>query len=107
MGQRSMQACNRAYRSEKGCHFGNGDPAGQGPWMAEWVEPAHSEKEVPYGGQMVQKGAHRARKGAQMVRKGAQMARKGVHMCASSRPRRRSGGRVEWVVWVHAQCTQG
>src|SRR5258706_364046 len=39
-----MQACCRAYCDEKECHFGNGDPARQGPWMAMWVVQAHREK---------------------------------------------------------------
>src|SRR5258708_33122617 len=28
------------------CHFGNGDQARQGPWMAMWVVQAHREKQI-------------------------------------------------------------
>src|SRR5258707_4722133 len=36
--------------NEKMCHFGNGDPAGQGPWMAMWVVQAHREKQIGHMG---------------------------------------------------------
>src|SRR5258707_12898168 len=45
-----MRACCRAYCNEKECHFGNGDPAGQGPWMAMWVVQAHREKQIGHMG---------------------------------------------------------
>src|SRR5260370_25410541 len=32
--------------NEKMCCFGNGDPVGQGPWMAMWVVQAHREKQI-------------------------------------------------------------
>src|SRR5258708_29217644 len=34
----------------KMCHFGNGDPARQGPWMAMWVVQAHREKWIGHMG---------------------------------------------------------
>jgi len=36
-----MPATGLTMEAEKKCHFGNGDPAGQGPWMAMWVVQAH------------------------------------------------------------------
>src|SRR5258708_13212947 len=40
------QKRGKNLHSEKTCHFGNGDPAGQGPWMAMWVVQAHREKRI-------------------------------------------------------------
>src|SRR5258708_37415531 len=40
------QKGGKNLHNEKTCHFGNGDPAGQGPWMAMWVVQAHTEKQI-------------------------------------------------------------
>src|SRR5258706_5059083 len=40
------QRRGKNLHSEKTCCFGNGDPAGQGPWMAMWVVQAHREKRI-------------------------------------------------------------
>src|SRR5258708_2416801 len=41
-----VQVRGKNLHSEKMCRFGNGDPAGQGPWMAMWVVQAHREKRI-------------------------------------------------------------
>src|SRR5258705_4627466 len=40
------QKRGKNLHNEKMCHFGNGDPARQGPWMAMWVVQAHREKQI-------------------------------------------------------------